>query len=119
VTSRAWEVRLTADAAVDFDSILLWTAKHFGLEQAQVYAHTLADALAALRDGPEIVGAKQRRDVDEALYSLHVARNGRRGRHFILYRVALNSDRPTIDILRLLHDAIDLSRYAPTKDDLE
>jgi toxin ParE1/3/4 len=37
-----------------------------------------------------------------------VAREGRRGRHFVLFRAGPEQ---TIEVLRILHDAMDLSRH--------
>jgi toxin ParE1/3/4 len=44
------------------------------------------------------------------LRTLHVARRGRRGSHFLIYRAAPKS---TIEIVRILHDRMDLKRHVP------
>jgi toxin ParE1/3/4 len=121
VTAAVWTVRLSATASVDFQDILQWTARRFGTGQALAYAETLADALAALTEGPDIVGVRRRDDIGADIRTLHVARNKRRGRHIILFRVGGEADRRVIDVLRLLHDAMDLARHLPPDetDDVE
>jgi toxin ParE1/3/4 len=119
VTSKKWEVRLSPDAELDFDNILRWSAERFGVQQAWVYADILADALDALKDGPETIGVRPRRDIENGLYTLHVARYGRRGRHFILFRVAEDESRQLIYVLRLMHDAMDIARYVAPEEGQE
>jgi len=109
VTDGLWAVRLSAAAQGDFNDILRWTLRHFGPEQARIYAETLSDAVAALTAGPSLAGVVARDEIEEGLFTLHVARDGRRGRHFVLFRWG---DR-TVDVLRLLHDAMDLPRHLP------
>jgi len=109
----AWTVRLAATAQSDYQDILRWTAAQFGPLQAQVYAETLAAALAALTEGPTVSGARARDDIAKGLFTLHVARRGRKGRHFVLFRIGFEQGREVIDVLRLLHDAMDLQRHLP------
>jgi len=74
----------------------------------------LTDALAALSAGPSAHGVRARGDIGPDLYTLHVRRRGRPGRHFILLRVRSGSAHAAVEILRILHDAMDLSRHVPT-----
>jgi toxin ParE1/3/4 len=99
-------VRLTATAEADFQDIVAWTLEEFGDRQARIYADVLSAALAALITGPTTAGAKERREIAKGLFTLHAARNGRKGRHFVLFRVRANVRQG--EILRLLHDAMDL-----------
>ena len=115
--SRTWAVRLAAAAESDFQDILRWTAQQFGEAQARDYAETLSSALEALMDGPAVPGVKARDDIARGILTLHVARHGRRGRHFILFRIGHHAGHDVIDVLRLLHDAMDLPRHVP-RDDL-
>jgi toxin ParE1/3/4 len=101
-----WTVRLTASAEADFQSIIAWTSELFGDRQAGVYAETLSAAITALRAGPTTAGARERREIGKGLFTLHVARGNRKGRHFVLFR--LGSNEHQIEVLRLLHDAMDL-----------
>ncbi|MEO8135407.1 MAG: type II toxin-antitoxin system RelE/ParE family toxin [Betaproteobacteria bacterium] len=110
---RPWPVRLAAAAETDFQDILRWTLEQFGEAQARLYAETLSAALESLAAGPKVIGARARNDIARGLFTLHVARHGRKGRHFILFRVGRDQDRQVIEILRLLHDAMDLPRHLP------
>ena len=108
-----WSLRLAETAEADFAAIIAWTAEQFGVAQARVYTEIVHAALIALRDGPGIPGVKRREEIGRDLCTLHVARNRRRGRHFILFRVRVDERPPRIEVLRILHDAMDLARHLP------
>jgi toxin ParE1/3/4 len=108
-----WTVRLTKTAESDYQSIIVWTLREFGDLQARIYADTLSAALVALTAGPTTVGAKERSEIGKGVFTLHVARGGRKGRHFVLFRVGPGKQQRHIEVLRLLHDAMDLSRHVP------
>ena len=112
MTRRTWTVRLSNTAEADYDEILHWTAKQFGAAQATSYATLLAEALARLEHGPTITGARQRDDIGARLYTLHI---GRPGRHIILFQIG-STRVETIDVLRILHDAMDIVRHVPWQD---
>ena len=105
-----WTVRLSAAAEKDFQDIVEWTVEQFGDEQALVYAETIALALEALAERPLPIDAKRRDEIQKGLYSLHVARQERKGRHFVMFRIASRA-RDVIEVLRLLHDSMDLPRH--------
>ena len=111
---REWRVRLGAVAEVDFANILKWTVENFGARQSRIYRDTLIQAIGELADGPDAAGSKARNEIMAGLRTLHVARRGRRGRHFLLYRAAPGS---TIEIVRILHDGMDLQRHARSAPD--
>lgn len=106
-----WRVQLTAAAEADLREILRWTAERFGEAQTRAYADTVNAAIAALTAGPDVAGARSRDDIAKGLMALHVARGGHKGRHFVIYRAAIGEPRPTIDVLRLLHDSMDIPRH--------
>jgi toxin ParE1/3/4 len=111
-----WRVRLAASAEADFRNILRWTAERFGQAQARSYAGTLSAAIEALAEGPSVVGARRRDDVSEGLFTLHVARGKCKGRHLVMIRIG--RDRDVIEVLRVVHDSMDLPRHVPrTLDD--
>ena len=110
--STLWAVRLGRRAELDYVDALDWTAKSFGKSQAATYAETISQALQALKDGPEIPGSKRRDEIHPGIWALHIARSGRKGRHFIVFRV---SEERAIDVLRLLHDSMDLTRHLQTR----
>lgn len=116
-SARRWTVRLAAAAEADFQEILRWTLVQFGEPQTRVYAETLSAALEALSAGPNVAGARKRDDVAKGLYTLHVARKGRKGRHFVMFRIGRAQGCEVIDVLRILHDAMDLQRHLPRTDD--
>lgn len=103
-----WTIRLAAQAEHDFRMILTWTREHFGKSQATVYAETLGLALEALLNGPDIPGSRIRPELGAEIRVLHVARNGRKGRHFIVFRA---EQAGVIEVLRILHDCMDLQRH--------
>jgi toxin ParE1/3/4 len=113
-----WRVVLGALAERDFAAIIAWTAERFGERQADVYRETLVAAMRALEDGPTIAGARSRAEIRRALMSLHVARGSRRGRHFIMFRAVEGGEARTIEVVRVLHDAMDLERHIPSDEDL-
>jgi toxin ParE1/3/4 len=114
MAKRKWRVRLGAFAEIDFANILKWTAENFGPRQARVYRGTIIQAIGELADGPDVAGSSARNEILQGLRTLHVARHGRRGRHLLMYRVI--EDR-TIEIGRILHDRMDLSRHLPPAND--
>lgn len=104
----AWTLRLARSAEQDIIDILAWTNEYFGKEQSMIYAETLTLGLEALTAGPGIIGVKSRSDIAPGIKTLHVAKGGRKGRHVIVFRVGEHS---MIDILRILHDSMDMSRH--------
>jgi toxin ParE1/3/4 len=112
--SVVWKGRLAAQAELDFSEIITWTLENFGERQAETYAETLTLAIEALHDGPEQLGAKARDDIGPGIRTLHMARQGRSGRHFVLFSEAKDQ---CIDVLRLLHDSMDLARHIPPAND--
>lgn len=108
-----WTIRLAAAAERDYREILRWTVENFGRSQAKTYAKTLSGALHDLTLGPSITGVRLRDDIGPGVNTLHVARKGRKGRHFVVFRVAPSRSEHIIDVLRLLHDSMDLPRHLP------
>lgn len=105
--SLAWRVRLAARAERDLIDIAQWTREHFGARQAGIYLETVFLALEALTQGPQTIGAKARDEIGPGIRTLHIARGGRKGRHFIAFRPGPDG---MLDVLRVLHDSMDLSR---------
>jgi toxin ParE1/3/4 len=111
MAERRWRVRLGAAAEVDFANILKWTTEDFGARQSRVDRDTLLQAIGELTGGPDVAASRARDEVMAGLRTLHVARRGRRGSHFLMYRAAPNS---TIEIVRILHDRMELQRRLPS-----
>ena len=113
-----WPVRLSASAETDFQEIVRWTARQFGPRQAASYAQILSAALISLsKSGSEADGVRKRNDIARGLYGLHAGRGGRKARHFVMFRVTSDKGRENIDVLRILHDAMDLQRHVPFDED--
>jgi toxin ParE1/3/4 len=108
MAAQKWRIRLGASAELDFANILSWTTENFGARQSRFYRDTLVQAISELANGPDVAGSKVRDEIMRGLRTLHVARHGRRGRHFLLYRVARGR---VIEISRILHDRMDLQRH--------
>ncbi|MGL1835130.1 type II toxin-antitoxin system RelE/ParE family toxin [Rhodocyclaceae bacterium SMB388] len=109
-----WRIRLAHAAERDFVDILQWTTEHFSPRQARVYETTLRNALTALVHGPGAPGVRARPDLGVGVICLHVARKRRKGRHFIVFRA--HDDKNLIEVLRILHDSMDLARHIDTAD---
>jgi len=104
-------VRLSAVAQDDYKQILRWSRDNFGQMQAQIYKATLDSALKDLCEGPEIIGVKSRNNIYLNLYTLHVERKGHHGRHFICFQASGVNGRQVIDVVRILHDTMDMRRH--------
>jgi len=112
-----WRAHLAAAAEADFRDIMRWTTQQFGETQAHAYAQTLSAALASLSEGPSVSGARPREDIARGLFTLHVARQGRKGRHFVMFRLRRGKDQQIVEVLRILHDAMDVARHIPPDQD--
>ncbi|MEN9465489.1 MAG: hypothetical protein RL217_1670 [Pseudomonadota bacterium] len=108
MNTERWNVELAPEAKNDFAYIIRWTRKEFGERQAQIYKTAVKKALLALHDGPKVIGVKKRDDIALGIHTLHVARDGYKGRHFIVFRA---TEPQTIEVLRLLHDSMDLDAH--------
>ncbi len=78
--------------------------------QADIYEGQLLSGLLALQDGPDLRGSVARDEVRSGLRTYHIARLGNPARHLICYRAV---DGQIIEVLRILHDAMDLPRHMP------
>ena len=105
-----WRVRLGAAAELDFANVLKWTTENFGARQSRIYRDTLVQAIGEVAKGPDVAGSKARDEIMPGLRTLHVARHGRRGRHLLMYRIRASK---RIEIVRILHDSMDLQRHIP------
>jgi toxin ParE1/3/4 len=118
VAKRQWRVDLGHSAQSDYQEILRWTTEHFGERQALIYRDMIDDALVELAAGPSLIGVKTRDDIEVGLFTLHIARSRRRGRHFLLFRAVEHNGQDAIEVLRILHDAMDIARHIPESNDL-
>lgn len=105
----AWTVRLTDQATQDTEDILDWTFQQFGSRQLEIYTDAINAALEVLNEGPTAVDVRWHPELGAAVATLHVARQGRKGRHLLVFRV--NEPESVVEVLRILHDSMDLSRH--------
>jgi toxin ParE1/3/4 len=110
-TSRIWKVRLSAAAERDFREIIRWTEGRFGRDQTRIYSAMLGGALRALRAGPRALGSRVRSEIGDRLRTLQAVHGECRACHLILFRIS--EQPPVVEVLRLLHDAMDLARHLP------
>lgn len=111
-----WKVRLSDAARKDFDDIYLWTEEHFGIDQARHYRDAILNALQILEDGPDAFGTRKHLLLEDNFRVLHVARSGRRARHFIVFDGSMTG---RIQVIRILHDSMDLARHVTADDETE
>jgi toxin ParE1/3/4 len=114
MAGRRWRVRLGAAAELDFANVLKWTTENFGGRQARAYRDTIVQTIGELSEGADVAGSKAREEIMPGLRTLHVARQGRRGSHLLMYRMTSND---TIEIVRILHDRMDFRRHIPLPPD--
>ncbi len=111
--TRPWTVRLVAVSERDYLEVIQRSAQDFGPLQAEAYAETLASALDALREkGPMAIGVKEREEIGSGIFTLHAARSKRKASHVLVFRVL---EAQTIEVLRILHDRMDLARHISPK----
>lgn len=114
----SWTTRLSDAARNDFDQIVDWTVDQFGEGQAIAYAQALTAMLSELDEGPSQPGVKERKDIGKGMFTFHIARHGRKGRHFVVFRL-VDQRSKILDVLRILHDSMDLPRHLPMPEDEE
>lgn len=85
-----------------------WTTESFGARQADEYADTVMLAIEALHNGPEVLRTKKRDNCGSEIPAPHVASQGSKGRHYVMFREARGR---IIDVLRLLYDNMDLATH--------
>ncbi len=113
-------LRLSRLAETDIVAVLQWTDTEFGESARLRYQTLIAAALNDLASDPLRVGTRERPELGVGLRSYHLdfsrARvpadidRVRRPRHLLIYRLP---DDAWVDIGRLLHDAMELSRHLP------
>lgn len=104
-----WTLRLADRADQDIEEILAWTLAHFGPLQLDAYTDIINAALEALTAGPHLPDVRRRPELGAGIATLHVARKGRNGRHLVVFRT--HDGENLIEVLRILHDSMDLSRH--------
>ena len=93
------EYILASKADSDLEEIWDYTDEKWGRNQARIYLTQLENRMMALAHHP--TAGQQRYDLPGTPMSYH------EGRHVIFYRPAEKG----IEVLRVLHDAMDFSRH--------
>jgi plasmid stabilization system protein ParE len=93
-------------AKADIREIFRTTRAQFRPLQVPKYRVLIADARRNLRENPGLGHHREGLPSDWRLF--HISQRGRPARHFFPYVVNRAEDR--IDVLRVLHDAMDISR---------
>lgn len=91
MAERRWRVRLGAAAEVDFANILKWTAENFAADSLAPIGMLLFRRLANLLTVLMLRTKWPRDEILAGLRTIHIARHGRRGSHFLMYRAATKS----------------------------
>jgi toxin ParE1/3/4 len=100
-------IRLHPRAEEDIADVLAYTLERFGLQQYRRYEQIIEEALARVAQRPDVGRAFPDR---ASLFLYSVGRRGSRASHQLLYRVLADG---RVEILRLLHDSMDVSRHIP------
>jgi toxin ParE1/3/4 len=103
-----WTIRISARARRDIVNALHWSVDQFGDRQQDAYRQLIEEALARIGADPEAAPARTRPEFGKGLWTLHIGRRGKAARHLFAYRLRADG---VIDVARLLHDAMDLSRH--------
>lgn len=116
--------RLSAAAQADIVDILARTWERFGDSARHRYEALLVAAIRDIAENPSRPGAPERPELGAGARSWHLrhsrerARTAtgtvRRPRHFIIFRIDASG---TVEIGRILYDAMDLERHRPTESD--
>jgi toxin ParE1/3/4 len=119
--AKAVQLRLSGAARDDIEDLLAWSEEHFGTGARQRYEALLACALRDVADEPHRPGVRARPELGRTVFSYHlsasrlrVAATVLRPRHLLIGRHAAPG---VVDILRVLHDAMEISWHLP--DDAE
>jgi toxin ParE1/3/4 len=108
----------------DIESILAWTHEQFGASGRLRYEALLVRAILDVADDAERPGSQHRPEIATAARTYHLCHSRNRveaaagrvrhPRHILLYRTCADG---RIEIGRVLHDSMDLSRHLPEEYD--
>lgn len=117
-------VRIAPLARRDIAGILAWSGERFGARVRARYRRLIHGAIHDLAVAPERPGSRARPELGDEIRTYHLASSRerardeggiiRRPRHLLVYRVLGTTH---IEIVRVLHDAMDLERHLPEEDE--
>jgi toxin ParE1/3/4 len=103
-----FRIHVSNQARRDIAEALAWTRDRFGEDKEEEYWDLILAAFADLARDPE--KARRRPELHPQARTFHIARRGKRARHFLLLSIA---EPDTVEIARLLHDSMDLASHLP------
>lgn len=103
-------VRLSEPAQDDVVEVLLYTLDQFGRAQFDAYDQLIEKTLNEIAEAHDQPPAKQRPELMPNVWVRPIRKPGQHARHMLIYRVTNDG---TIEIGRLLHDAMDIERHLP------
>jgi len=104
------KLRFSNRAIQDIEQVLAYTLTQFGDSKYEEYKELIRKALTDIAADPNRRPARRRPELHRDAWTFHIARRGKRARHFFLYRVM---GEEFIDVGRLLHDSMDLEGNLP------
>lgn len=106
-----WTVTISRRALDDIDQILSQTLSGFGTHQLKVYSGLIFASITVLEtEGANTPGLKLRRELGKNVYSLPIARGGKKASHR-LYLRRLSAKSSDWIVVRVLHVRMDAARY--------
>lgn len=113
-------IRIAPAAERDVEAILAWSHQEFGEQVRLRYEELLVQAILDLAEDPERAGSAARLELAPGARTYHLRSSRdhvgpptgrvRTPRHFIVYRVGTDG---CLEIGRVLHESMDLSRHLP------
>lgn len=110
-------LRQSKEADKDLDNIWNYTAKVYGIEQAESYSSIIKQALRDIEQNPLRPTSRAEPDLGQDVRSYRIALSkGRSGstvkspRHVVIYTLQFKDE---IFVMRILHDAMDVVRHLP------
>lgn len=106
-----WVVIVSHAAREDIREVRRWSLRVFGERQAKLYTAALKATIKTLTAGTKTIGLRSRPDLPSDVLSLRAPPARSRGRHLLIVRLSETGARSRVEILRILHDKMDLPRH--------
>jgi toxin ParE1/3/4 len=125
----ALRLRISSAAKADIEDLLAWSEQRFGVAARRRYEALLTCALRDVAEDGSRPGVRARPELGAGVFSYHLFFSRKRAargsavpaigavqqpRHLVVWRIA---EPGFADILRVLHDAMEISRHVPRADD--
>ena len=110
--------RRTPEALRDLEDCLVWSAANFGNAAARRYQMLIATALHEIATDPALRGSRRIDEFPPGIRLYHLSHSRKRAvldglvvkrpRHFVVYHVLPSG---MVEILRVLHDSMDIAQH--------